>query len=69
MSMTIAFIARDSLRRLRIIPIFLLEILFLLPRIWEFSLLSKLSVLFKLQELSEVLNKIRHILFDLILIQ
>ena len=68
MSMTIAFIAHDSLRELRILPVFLLEILFHLPEIWKFSLLNKLSILFELQELLEVLNKIRHILFDLILI-
>ena len=68
MSMTIAFIVHDSLRELRIIPIFLLKILFLLLGILEFSLLNKLSILFELQELSEVLNKTRHILFDLILI-
>ena len=69
MSMIVAFIACDSLRGLRLLPIFLLEILFLLLGIWEFSLLNKLSILFELQELSEVLHKIRHILFDLTLIQ
>ena len=68
MSMTVAFIARDFLRGLRLLPIFLLEIFFLIPRILEFSLLSKLSILFELQELSKVLNKICHILFNLILI-
>ena len=62
--MFVAFKAHDSLRGLRVLPIFPLEILLLLSKIWEFSLLSKLSIFLELQELSEILHKICHIFID-----
>ena len=69
MSLSVALKAHDSLRGLRVLPIFPLKILFLLSEIWEFSLLSKLSIFFELQELSEILHKICHIFINNILIR
>ena len=69
MPMSVAFEARDSLRGLRLLPIFPLEVLFLLFETWEFSLLSKFSILLELQEFSKILHKICHIFLDPILIR
>ena len=69
LSMFVAFEARDSLRELRVLPIFPLEILFLPLEILEFSLLSKLSIFLELQELSKILHKICHIFIDNMLIR
>ena len=67
--MSVAFEACDSLRGLRLLPIFPLEVLFLLSETLEFSFLSKFSILLELQEFSEILHKICHIFLDLILIR
>ena len=68
MSMSIAFEACDSLRRLRLLPIFPFELLFLLSETWEFSLLNKFSIVLELQEFLKILHKVCNIFLENILI-
>ena len=68
MPMTIAFIAHNPLGQWWVFCIFLLEVSFVILGGWEFSFAKRLLIGLHLYKLSEVLCKICHLFFNIILI-
>ena len=68
MTMPIALITSDCLRRRRVFGILPFEVLLVFLEIREFSFLKGLPILFEFQELAKVLCKEWHLFFNLVLI-
>ena len=66
MSMIVAFVAHNSLRGLRVIPIFLLELLPIDFGGWKISFAERFPTVFHLQKFPEVLCKECYLLLHII---